>query len=131
MHKLTIKRTNAKDPIHINVWFFNPVTHEGTSTIGLFDTGNDHTVITREVADRIGITAFGRPLSVCGVNGASEGRAAHVTIGIEFDEQHKVTIEEHEVVVLSDASSPLLIGRDFLEMFDVKIGRDGSFTLER
>lgn len=130
MPTFTRKRPNAADPIHIEMSVFNPITGRAASAIGLFDTGNDHTIISKEVSDSIGITAYGRTLPVYGVTGTSEGQTARVTFGINFDESKKVAIVEHEVLVLTDTSSPILIGRDFLERFDVKLTRNGLFTLE-
>ena len=131
MQKLTLKRTRAEDPIHINVLVFDPITEHGVAAAGLFDTGNDHTVISKELFDSVGLATTGRQLPVNGVTGSSMALTTFVTIGIEFDGKHKVTIDKHEVAVVDGVSDPVLIGRDFLALFDVTISRDGEFTLER
>jgi predicted aspartyl protease len=129
MPTLTIKRARSKDAIHLKVLVFGPSGSGGAGT-ALFDTGNDHTVISKAFADSIGLSGTGRGLSVHGVTGGSMGTVALVTLGIEFDGGHKVTVDDHEVVVLAGASDQIMIGRDFLERFDVTITRDGTFKLE-
>ena len=129
MPKLTLKRIHANDPIHIQMLVFDPLTGKSATATGLFDTGNDHTAINKEIYYAVGLTDTERELPVSGVTGSSVGQTALVTIGIEFDDQHRVTIQNHEVVVLEGLSPPVLIGRDFLKSFDVTISRDGTFTL--
>lgn len=129
MPRLTINRTQANDPIHLELMIFNPITSQGVPAVGLFDTGNDHTVISKMLSDKLCLDVIGRTLSIAGVTGASVAQTAVVTLGLAFDDQHLVTIDAHEVAVLDGVSSPVLIGRDFLERFDVTILRDGTFVL--
>ena len=130
MPKLTIVRAHPTDAVRFNVHVFDPTTEKGGQTVALFDTGNDRTIIGKALAESIGITSTDRVLPVHGVTGGSLAQTAFVTIGIEFDEGHIVTIQNHEVAILDGTSEQVLIGRDFLEWFHVTISRDGSFTLE-
>jgi predicted aspartyl protease len=131
MPKLTIKRAHPKDAIRFEVHVFNPISEAGARATALFDTGNDHTVVSKALADRLGLSPTGQPLSVHGVTGHSTAQIALATLGIEFDGGHKCEIINHEVAILDGTSDDVLIGRDFLERFDVTISRDGEFTLER
>ncbi|KZY32281.1 hypothetical protein A3731_22355 [Roseovarius sp. HI0049] len=131
MPKLTLKRAHSKDPIRVNVWVFSPATLKGVQTEGLFDTGNDHTTVSKQLLDSIGVPCTGRSLTVSGITGASVGQAAIVNLGFDLDWGDKVEIEGHEVAVVAGASSHVLFGRDFLEWFDITMKRGGRFTLER
>lgn len=130
MPQLTITRPSPIDPIKIPVAILNPTTDTLVWGIGLFDTGNDHTVVSKSFLDRSGIAVNGRHLPVMGVTGVATAQVATVSLGIEFDGGHKVTIADHEVAVLLGASDDLLIGRDFLERFDISISRNGTFTMQ-
>lgn len=126
---LTIKRADSKAEIRIPVMVFGSATAPGSTVFGLFDTGNDHTVLSKAVVDTVGGTYTNRTLPVHGVTGSGNARVAVVTLGMEFDSGHRVTITDHEVAVLEGSDNHALIGRDFLERFDVTISRDGTFTL--
>lgn len=130
MPRLTIRRPHPTDAIRFIVHVFDPAITKGAETVALFDTGNDHTTISKAFAESIGIAPTDRVLTVRGVTGGSQGRTALVAIGIEFDGGHKVIIQNHEVVILDDTLEHVLVGRDFLERFDVTISRNGGFTLE-
>lgn len=129
MPTLTVKRPSAYAPIHLNLMIFNPVTQVGFPATGLFDTGNDHTTINRAYAEQIGLTLTDREMTVNGVTGSSRGQTAWVMIGIPFDNGENRTIDNHEVVVNAGLTDQVLIGRDFLERFDVTLLRDGTFRL--
>lgn len=126
---LTIHRASPKDLIIVPLWVFNPDTEYGEQIAAQLDTGNDHTCLRQDVLDRIGATASGRTLPVQGVTGSSTARLSTLTLGIRMDGSGKVTINNHEVAVLSQMSCEALIGRDFLEWFDVTILRSGVVTI--
>lgn len=129
MPTLTIKRAQPSDEIRIPIVVFGSSTSPNNTVLGLFDTGNDHTVLSRAVIDVVGGTYTNRTLPVQGVTGSGIARVAVVSLGIEFDDGQKIPITDHEVAVLDDTGNHALLGRDFLERFDVTISRDGTFTL--
>jgi predicted aspartyl protease len=129
MPRLIIRRSRAADPIHIRLHIFNPATGHGVAVVGLFDTGNDHTAIRRDLSERLGLAYTQKKLSVVGVTGASGAGTSIVTLGLDCDDAKKITIDDHEVAIVDRMSDEVLIGRDFLERFDVAIGRDGTFML--
>lgn len=129
MPQLTIARPSPKDPIKIPVAILNTTTDTLVWGVGLFDTGNDHTVVSKSFLDRSGVVINGDLLPVIGVTGNAIAQVAIVSLGIEFDGGHKVTITNHEVAVLAGTSEDILIGRDFLERFDISISRNGTFTM--
>lgn len=128
MPKLTLKRAHPKDHIYLTVTVTNPATNQSATRPALFDTGADHTVISKALADEIGLKGEG----TLGFNGAfasSVATKATVSMGILFDGAHPVNITDHEVALFDQLSGDVLLGRDFLEWFDVTISRDGTFTL--
>lgn len=128
MEYLTITGRRATDKILIPIRLFNPESGEGASLLAELDTGNDHTAFHDDVLHQLGVASFGPNLSVVGVTGASIGRRYKVTIGVEMDLGHRVSIEQ-EVVGLPGMSCPALLGRDMLRHFDVRIARSGFVTL--
>jgi predicted aspartyl protease len=129
MPTLTIKRALPEDEIRVPLFIFDVGITKETKAFGLFDTGNDHTVLSKAVVDTVGGTYTGRMLPVHGVTGSGTARTAQVTLGIEFDDGHRIMINDHEVAVLDETDNHALLGRDFLQRFDVTISRDGTFTL--
>lgn len=129
MQSLTVKRSEPSDPILLDLLIFNPATEFGISTVGLFDTGNDHTAISQQVFADCELTNSGKTFEVSGVTGGSSGISAILSIGLRFDNGHQALVCNHEVVVIEGLSNEVLIGRDFLKHFDVKILRDGAFIL--
>ncbi|WP_066807096.1 retropepsin-like aspartic protease [Sphingomonas asaccharolytica] len=131
MAKLTINRTHPKDPIYIQLFVMNNFKSKGATVAGLFDTGNDHTMISKALADTLALSTSGSSLQVFGPTGASIAARTLVDIGIEFDGGEKRTITNHEVGVVEGLSNHALIGRDFLERFDISITTDGVFVMTR
>lgn len=129
MPTLTINRVSPIDPIRIPLALINRANGQVAWEDGLFDTGNDHTVISRALFTTLGLAATGGSVIVNGVTGSSQAAIATVSIQIRFDDGQPVTIQAHEVGVVAGASDAVLIGRDFLKRFDVTISRGGVFTL--
>lgn len=126
---LTLVRSSPRDLIIIPLWVFNPDTEQGHQIAAHLDTGNDHTCLRQDVLDKIGASASGRLVSVQGVTGVSTARVTRLTFGIQMDGDKQVIIDRHEVPVLPQMSCEALIGRDFLEWFDVMILRNGSVEI--
>lgn len=127
-----MKRNNPTDPIYIHLRLWNPETQDQMAEVlGLFDTGNDHTTISQELFDALKLKPTGRPMTIKGVTGSAGGGSAHIGIGVQMDGTDRGIIDKHEVAVLAGLSDQVLIGRDFLAMFDVTIKRDGTVLIDR
>lgn len=129
MPTLTLKRHNASDPIYIHMMTWNPDADSvGAEVHGLLDTGNDHTVISRELFDTLKLKETGREVTINGITGGSIGSSSYIGFGIQMNGK-KAHIERHEVVVARGVANAVLIGRDLLHMFDVTLKRDGTMIL--
>ena len=124
-HRLTIKRRAPSDLILIPIVVFNPKTEAIAVISAELDTGNDHTVVRRDIIDRIGVEIGASDLTVHGVGGSSIGSRAIVTIGIKFDDSHRCEINQ-EVVVVENLAVDVLLGREMLRHLDIEIRRDGT-----
>ena len=96
---------------------------------GLLDTGLDHTIISQEVADAIQLKPTGRTITLSGIDGGATGDTVLISFAIDNDQGGRWICDDQEVVVLRDCSERVLMGRDFLEKFDISIDRNGTVTL--
>ena len=126
---LTLKRSSPRDPIIVPLWAFDPVSKNGKQIATQLDTGNDHTCVRKDVLDAIGAKATGKPVVVHGVTGSARARVATLMFRLDMDRGGQVQINNHEVAVVPSLSCEALLGRDFLEFFDVTISRDGTTIL--
>lgn len=133
MPTLTLTREAAKAAIYIPMVTWNPDLEDADAICaqvhGQLDTGNDHTIISRELFDALKLEGTGREMLINGVTGGSTGTTAHIGFAIPMDGGN-AEIQRHEVVVARGVVvNAVLIGRDLLQMFDVILKRDGTMIL--
>ena len=129
MSTLTIKRAEPREPIRIPIYILEVGSDEAVAVQGLFDTGLDHTIISREVAAAVQLKSTGRTISLRGIDGGVTGDTALVSFAIDNDQGGRWVCDGQEMVILDGCTEAVLMGRDFLEKFDLTIARDGTVTL--
>lgn len=130
---ITISRSHARDLIEIPL-FIGPAggiaqTVTVSRIVAQLDTGNDHTAIRRSVLEECGVIVGPPQIKLEGVTGSEIADSGRTTMLLHFDDGEECRIRDHIVVAANDLSCDALLGRDFLQWFDVHITRDGTVKL--
>lgn len=97
--------------------------------VGQFDTGNDHTVVRRDLLEEFDVALDGEMISLHGVTGSELAPSGLVEIVLLFDNGEQFRLHQHVVVASQGLRCDALLGRDFLQWFDISIRRDGTFVM--
>jgi hypothetical protein len=124
----TIVRSSPKDLIIVPMKL--AIKGHATLTISaVLDTGADHTCISRKLLESAGVVLAGKSIGVVGISSKSEGTIVSVDLEFPMDGPDPICVTNHDVAAASLVGSDALLGRDFLQWFDVTIHKSGLVVL--